>query len=116
MKQRYSVVKETASPPRVVLTFPFLWMAELMARAYGGEDRGYGVAITPSDPQTVLVLAMQRDQAQESLASLRATPPVGILFGLVARDDSGQWTTVHDADTPLPDHDQTALNIIFGRS
>lgn len=116
---KYSVVNERCSPPKVLLTFPFSWMAEVMAKVYGGEDRGIGVVETPTSPQVVINICTQRDELHEELSELQARfgeqhPAIAILWGLVGRGDDGQWVTVHDTETVLDDLAQKALNEMLG--
>lgn len=101
MKNRYSVVEEQCTPQIVLATYPFRWMAACVALAYGGEAKGYGVAITPRGPQAFINLSTVSGEA------------VGVLFGLVARSDDGRWTTVHDADVPLPEEAQKILDRVL---
>lgn len=123
MKNRYSVVDEQATPNIVLATYPFAWMARAVAAARGGEKKGCGVAVTPTDPQVIINICHQRDTEYErSENQCRATNAalatrnelVDVLFGLVARGDDGRWTTVHDADVPLPEEAQKILDRVLG--
>lgn len=101
---KYSVVNVRCSPPKVLLTYPFKWMATVMAKVYGGDARGFETAATPTDAQTVINICVQRDTAvdqRETVAADRVELVNG-LWGLVARDDNGKWTTVHEPDTEIP--------------
>jgi hypothetical protein len=100
---KYSVIVSRVSPPRVVITYPFRWMATVMAAAYGGEKNGFDVAITPTDAQSFINVCTHRDDLAQNLHEV-----VDALMTLVARDEKGVWTTLHDADTPVSD-DTAAL-------
>jgi hypothetical protein len=94
---KYSVINTLASPPRVKGSYPFHWMAHMAAVAWEAAGcHGIEVAETTTDPQEVINICVQRD----SVAAERQELAVA-LWGLVARDDTGVWTTVHNPDTAV---------------
>lgn len=115
MKNRYSVVDEHHTPNIVLHTYPFQWMAACVAAARGGEKAGYGVAITPTDPQEFINVCHHRDRLFElKIGESGRGSAVDVLFSLVARGEDGRWTTVHDADVPLPDEHQKIVDTVLG--
>lgn len=109
---KYSVVRTVNNKAVVLLTYPFQWMARAMAAVHGGEEAGFDIAITPTKAQTVINICGQRDEAvmeameyrrELRLVRDRAQELADALVSLVARNDAGKWSTIHEADTELPE-------------
>lgn len=115
MNNVYSVVDETNTPNIVLSTYPFRWMAAAAVAVRGGEKKGYGVAITTCDPQTIINNHHHFDQlVQRWHGESGRGELVDVLWGMVSRGGDGRWETVHDAETPLPEASQKILDRVLG--
>jgi hypothetical protein len=95
---RYAVIQRQAGETVIFSTHRFAWLARLARR--GLLRRGYSgdidIAQVTQDAEEIIRICDHRD-----VALLERHLAVETLFGLVARDESGQWTTVHPEDTPI---------------
>jgi hypothetical protein len=115
---KYSVVYPRLGAVHVVASYPFAWMAQLhlaLFRRVRPEINGAEVAQVTQDPQDIINICEQRDAAIRASHTeyFRAHEAALALYALVARDDSGAWTTVHAADTPVGDDTSALLNRIL---
>jgi hypothetical protein len=103
MKLRHVVVHtQDGENHNVLFTSRFEWIAALVLYFWLPRLDGE-IEIVQMDlhPQNVLgrLLDLQRTK--------------DVLWQLVAKDDEGRWATVHDADVPVPEEDNIALNKVF---
>lgn len=92
---KYAVISHSSTPPTVLSTHWFGWVACLAASLYSRFSRHDRLDIATVDlrAQVLINACVNRDGAME-----QRDAAVEILANLVARDDAGLWTTVHDAD------------------
>lgn len=102
---KYSVINSRVTPPAVLMSFPFQWMAAAVAGARGGEKCGFDVGITPTDAQDFINICTHRDQLGEQLQEA-----VDHLLSLVARGDDGKWITLFPEEYLLGDESQELLD------
>lgn len=109
---KHAVINTLASPPRVILSFPFAWMARVAAfvESYCGRQQQDGIEIAEIDttPQAVVAICTHRDALLEENRKLR-----DVVWHMVAKNDQGLWSTIHNEDTPLAGIDQLVLDEIF---
>lgn len=110
--RRYCTTLTITNPPTVLGSYRWRWLADLIVRWHNRNGRKeIELSDVNCDPQSVikmhhdhLMTLEERNKAWEELAEYQdgtRRPPVSVieaLYSLVARDDMGRWTTVHDSN------------------
>jgi hypothetical protein len=85
-------------PPQVQFTSRFRIVAHAVAVAIQRIE-GFAVRVVEVDLRTQVLINVCE---QREIAAERLQMAVEALAHLVCRDDSGKWTTVHEADVEVP--------------
>lgn len=123
----YAVIRPTPCGTKVIFHSRFSWLASLRLEWHKLRFPQYAkveVVHVANGVQDVINICDHRQDLSEQLeAATRrceeleshygVAPAVGVLYGLVSRNDAGQWTTVHDADTYVGDDHQQVLDEVL---
>jgi hypothetical protein len=104
---KYAVTHPRLGATHVVASYPFAWMARLHYALFRRANtciHGVEVAQITQDPVEIIRICEHRDQTLARLRTLaeQHQDALQLLAGLVSRDEDGNWTTVHPADTLVP--------------